>query len=141
MGSTSSLCHLLAQPDPRSDVGEHHRHAEEGARGGEDEGARFTRLTMRVAEMIKLQSDAKRGMYTCLECGRGKNSGKNSNSLIGRQFQSGMKLDLSPPSASHTLVISWMWGQSDTYCFSRICPDQLYKEQNQIQPLKCLIIF
>ena len=68
MGSTSSLCHLLAQPDPRSDVGgEHHHHAEEGPRRGEDEGARFTRLTMRVAEMIKLQSDAKRGMYTCLE--------------------------------------------------------------------------
>ena len=70
MGSTSSLCHLLAQPDPRSDVGgEHHHHAEEGPRRGEDEGARFTRVTMRVAEMIKLQSDAKRWMYTCLECG------------------------------------------------------------------------
>ena len=69
MGSTCSLCHLLSQPDPLSDVGEHHHHAQEGPRGAEDEGARFTRLTMRVAEMIKLQSDAKRGMYTCLECG------------------------------------------------------------------------
>ena len=29
--------------------------------------ARFTTVTMRVARMIKLQSDAKRGMYTCLE--------------------------------------------------------------------------
>ena len=76
MGSTSSLCHLLAQPDPRSDVGEHHHHAEEGPRGGEDEGARFTRVTMRVAEMIKLQSDAKRWMYTCLECGRGQKVGE-----------------------------------------------------------------
>ena len=28
---------------------------------------RFTTVTMRVARMIKLQSDAKRGMYTCLE--------------------------------------------------------------------------
>ena len=103
-----AACATCSQPDPQPDVGEHHHHAEEGPRRAEDEGARFTRLTMRVAEMIKLQSDAKRGMYTCLECGRGKKSGKNSNSLIGRQFQSGMKLDLSPPSASHTLVISWM---------------------------------
>ena len=64
-----AACATCSQPDPQPDVGEHHHHAEEGPRRAEDEGARFTRLTMRVAEMIKLQSDAKRGMYTCLECG------------------------------------------------------------------------
>ena len=71
-----AACATCSQPDPQPDVGEHHHHAEEGPRRAEDEGARFTRLTMRVAEMIKLQSDAKRGMYTCLECGRAKSRGK-----------------------------------------------------------------
>ena len=38
--------------------------------------ARFTTLTMIVARMIKLQSDAKRRMYTCLECDPAKSRGK-----------------------------------------------------------------
>ena len=38
--------------------------------------ARFTTLTMIVARMIKLQSDAKRRMYTCLECEPAKSRGK-----------------------------------------------------------------
>ena len=74
MGSTSSL--PPAQPDPGSDGEVEIIIMVEKALVVMEIKARFTTLTMIVARMIKLQSDAKRRMYTCLECDPAKSRGK-----------------------------------------------------------------
>ena len=74
MGSTSSL--PPAQSDPCSDGEVGIIIVVEKALVVMEIKARFTTLTMIVARMIKLQSDAKRRMYTCLECDPAKSRGK-----------------------------------------------------------------
>ena len=73
---------------------------------------RFTTVTMRVARMIKLQGDAKRGMYTCLEYEhRGQKLGEKVGLVdrpaipIGNEAGDALcMLDLSPSICSHMYI-------------------------------------